>query len=306
MATSLFRNLIRLTPLGAWRRRVAGYLRKKRAEPEVKEFKSNFWQSESGAAAFINGTDTETVPAAAAMDAVVNQFFLKHCPAQSKVLDIGSGHGIVSIFLAKHGHAVTACDISQVLLAELEKNSQGLNIQIRHGDAYHIPAKDGEFDVVVARMFLGHFPDWPDVLKEMARCCRTGGKLLVHFTSAENADFGHQFGGRYCGFVDNPDLADRVANPHNFYAAASREQLDKACAKAGLRLRERAPNTFFLHNRLIGHSLGHDSYQAYQREFSERIKDKAQQDFVIWFERTVVRHLPVWISYYNVVVLEKT
>lgn len=287
------------------RRHVFGLVWSKRAKPKVREFKTNFWQSECGAASFIKGSDMQSLPGAAMMDAVVNGFFLEQCPKNSRVLDVGSGHGIVSKFLAERGHSVTACDISQVLLKALEENSKGLNIDIRRGDAHNIPAKDGEFDVVVARMFLGHFPDWPEVLKEMARCCRRGGKLLIHFTSSENADFGRKYGGHNCGFADSPDLSSRAANPGNYFASASLSQLQKACARAGLRVVERAPNTFFLHNRLIGHSLGSERYEAYQRELAERLKDEALRDFAIWFEQNVIRYMPVWISYYNVLVLEK-
>ena len=176
-----------------------------------------------------------------------------------------------------------------------------MNIEIRQGDAHKIPAADGEFDVIVARMFLGHFPDWPDILAEMTRCCRVGGKLLIHFTSKENADFGREFGSYDCTFADGPD----EANPFHFFASAHEGEIRKACAELGLKIRERAPNTFFLHNRLAGHSLGQEKYDAYQQQALEFFKNENVRDFVVWFEQTVIRHMPVWISYYNVLVLEK-
>ena len=286
------------------RRHVLAFISKKRAESKVRELKTTFWQTESGAAFFIKGSDMETVPAAAVMDAVVNGLFLEHCPANSKVLDVGSGHGIVSKYLAKHGHSVTAFDVSDVLLKALEDDSTALGIEIRQGDVANIPARDGEFDVVVARMFLGHFPDWPEVLKEMARCCRHGGKLLIHFTASENASFGAKFGKHDCRFADSPDL-NVGTDPGYYFASANQSQIQKACARAGLRVLERIPTSFFLHNRLIGHSLGSGPYETYQREMSDKLKDKAVRDYVIWFEQNVVRHMPVWFSYYNVLVLIK-
>jgi ubiquinone/menaquinone biosynthesis C-methylase UbiE len=295
---TMLKKLKKLKNPKTWRRRLLGLVQK---EPAVTEFKTAFWQSETGAQSFQKGSDGNEVPTAAIMDAVVNGFFLEHCPKHSKVLDVGSGHGIVSIFLAKHGHSVTACDVSEPLLKTLAQNGAGLSIQIRKGDAHKIPATDGEFDVIVARMFLGHFPDWPDILKEMARCCRPGGKLLIHFTSKENADVGKNSGRHDCKFVDSPD----PSQPGGYCAAAHELEIQKACAQSGLKILSRAPNTFFLHNRLIGHALGLERYQAYQHQALEFFKDDKIREFVIWFEQSVTQHMPVWFSYYNVLVLEK-
>lgn len=291
---------------GLLRRHVFAHVWRKRAVPEVAKFKTEFWQSRSGAETFMKGSDITETPAAGVMDAVINSFFLEHCPPRSKILDIGSGHGIVSLFLARHGHRVTACDVSEALLDVLAKSSSGLNIEIRKGEAHEIPAGNGEFDVIVARMFLGHFPDWPDILREMARCCRAGGKLLIHFTSRENAEFGQMHGRhRRCQFADSPDLDQRRVNPYNYFAAANEKEIRAICTKLDLQLLERAPNTFFLHNRLIGHSLGSENFNLYQQEVLERLKDEKVRDFAIWFENTVVRYLPAWASYYNVIVLQK-
>lgn len=271
----------------------------------VNEFKTKFWQSDAGASVFTEGSDANHRPYAAIMDAVINEFFLEQCPPASKILDLGCGHGIVSVFLAQHGHSIVACDVSKPLLSALSENKNGLDIEIREGDAHHIPAAEDEFDVIVARMFLPHFPDWPSILREMARCCRPGGRLLIHFTSKENAAIARRMGEHDCEFATSPVLNWRQVNPFTFFAEADQLEIDKVCRKLGLRVLKRAPNTFFLHNRLIGHSLGTSRYQIYQEEIERFFQKGEVREFVIWFEKNAVQHLPVWMTYYNVLVVEK-
>jgi 16S rRNA A1518/A1519 N6-dimethyltransferase RsmA/KsgA/DIM1 with predicted DNA glycosylase/AP lyase activity len=56
-------------------------------------------------------------------------------PGSSKVaIDLGAGHGVQSVALAKVGFKVIAIDFSQQLLAELAANSKGLAVEIINGD----------------------------------------------------------------------------------------------------------------------------------------------------------------------------
>jgi SAM-dependent methyltransferase len=56
-------------------------------------------------------------------------------PSSSKVaIDLGAGHGVQSVALAKVGFKVIAIDFSQQLLAELAANSKGLAVEIINGD----------------------------------------------------------------------------------------------------------------------------------------------------------------------------
>src|SRR5882762_9443181 len=111
------RSLLKLVPgLAPVYRLARATVRRAHSARRVREFKTSTWQSPEMTAAFVQATDAATSATAAVMDAVVNQFFLKHCPPQSKVLDLGAGHGIVSTFLARHGHSVTACDVSERML----------------------------------------------------------------------------------------------------------------------------------------------------------------------------------------------
>ena len=63
-----------------------------------------------------------------------------YLPAQSVnpvAIDLGAGFGMRAIPLARNGYAVTAIDASPVLLAELQKYAQGLNIQTIEADLLH-------------------------------------------------------------------------------------------------------------------------------------------------------------------------
>jgi SAM-dependent methyltransferase len=274
----------------------------------VKQRKTEFWQDAAGFEYFVgkNEPDPAKNPSAAYLNRVTNDFFLAQCPDGARVLDVGCGHGLVSIFLAQHGRSVTACDVSEPMLQELARNSAGLKIRIERADAYHLPFADGEFDVVLSRQFVYQFPDWERVLAEMARCCRPGGRLLVHFTSRENLVLGAESGGEACDFGEINRVRQIIpGQEQNFIGAFDRREIERACRRNGLRIAERSPCSFFYYNRVIGHALGTESFQEYTRELLERLKDPKVLEFVLWFEKRAVQRLPEWASFWNILVLEK-
>jgi 2-polyprenyl-3-methyl-5-hydroxy-6-metoxy-1,4-benzoquinol methylase len=267
------------------------------------KFKKEVWQTEAGSTNFIKGTDADSVVAADIMNKEVNEFFLAHCSPKDKVLDIGCGHGIVSEFLAENGIHVSAVDISQKLLDDFSARIAGKNlpIEIKKGDAYNIPYANEQFDVVVARMFLPHFPDWPVVLKEMTRTAKKGALLLVHFSSAENTEIGKRIGIKDCIFASSPNIGD----PWTFYAEADTNELTKICTGLGLQLVKRTPVSFFLHNRILGYQLGTEQYNKYMEEVQKHLKDEAVKNFVIWFDKHVIANCSPALSHFNIITFKK-
>jgi ubiquinone/menaquinone biosynthesis C-methylase UbiE len=278
-------------------------LNAKQQKAELIKFKKEIWQTDEISNSFIKGTDGNEVVAAQVMDKEVNEFFLSHCSKGDKVLDIGCGHGIVSVYLAENGMGVTAIDISEKLLNELKKNIEGknLSIEIKKGDAYKIDAPANSFDVVVARMFLPHFPDWPKVLKEMTRVTKKNGKLLVHFSSKENTDLGKNIGLKDCRFASSPDVND----PWTFYAEADKEDISRVSKDLNIKLVSRTPVSFFLHNRIIGYQLGTAGYNEYMTEVQNFMKDEKVQEFMIWFDKQIIAKCSPALSHFNILNFKK-
>jgi SAM-dependent methyltransferase len=98
------------------------------------------------------------------------------------VLDVACGGGIVVCAFAPHVRRATGIDVTQAMLDEAQRLAQekGLaNVEWRQGDVNSLPFEDGGFTIVATRFSVHHFADPAAVLREMARVCAPGGRLVV-------------------------------------------------------------------------------------------------------------------------------
>lgn len=98
------------------------------------------------------------------------------------VLDVACGGGIVVCAFAPHVRRATGIDVTPAMLEQAQKLAaeKGLtNVEWRQGDVNSLPLEDGSFTIVVTRFSVHHFPDPAAVLREMARVCAPGGRLVV-------------------------------------------------------------------------------------------------------------------------------
>ena len=105
-----------------------------------------------------------------------------------RVLEVGFGTGINARLYPRNCH-VTGIDLSPEMLekgrARVQK--QGLrNIRLQVMDAEHLTFADDSFDIVYAPYLISVVPDPLQVVREMRRVCRPGGKMVIvnHFRSA--------------------------------------------------------------------------------------------------------------------------
>jgi SAM-dependent methyltransferase len=97
-----------------------------------------------------------------------------------RVLDVGTGTGVVAVTAAQRGAHVTGLDLTPELLARAKENAAiagNDDIAWREGDAESLPFRDGEFDVVLSQ--FGHiFAPRPEVAtREMLRVLKPGGRI---------------------------------------------------------------------------------------------------------------------------------
>ena len=98
------------------------------------------------------------------------------------VLDVACGPGIIVCAFAKVAKHATGLDLTPAMLerARVLQRETGLtNITWQQGEAIPLPYPDASFSIVTSRFAFHHFLDPLAAIKEMARVCRPGGKVVV-------------------------------------------------------------------------------------------------------------------------------
>lgn len=102
-------------------------------------------------------------------------------PSPSRILDLGSGTGSLSLLLAADGHEVTGIDFSPAMVAQARAKAvaSGSPAQFVVADATSPDFEPGSIDAIVCRQTLWALPDRPLALRNWARLLRAGGTLLL-------------------------------------------------------------------------------------------------------------------------------
>jgi 2-polyprenyl-3-methyl-5-hydroxy-6-metoxy-1,4-benzoquinol methylase len=105
-----------------------------------------------------------------------------HLTGNERVLDIATGPGYIAEAFAGAAREVVGVDLTDAMLSiakERTKERGVSNVSFRAADADNLPFENGAFDVVVCRLALHHLLKPLQVLCEMVRVCRAGGKVVV-------------------------------------------------------------------------------------------------------------------------------
>jgi len=98
-----------------------------------------------------------------------------------KILDAGTGAGLIAVLLAKTGHDVVAMDVSKSMLEEARwiADSNEVRVDFVEGNATSTGFPDESFDVIVARNLMFTLPYPGYAYLEWIRLLRPGGRLVV-------------------------------------------------------------------------------------------------------------------------------
>jgi len=123
-----------------------------------------------------------TAPAIRNQEALDRIVLMSNAGRDDTVLDVACGPGLLVCAFAPVVKHATGIDITPAMLEQaraLEQERGLSNVSWRLGDVLPLPYDDGQFSIVSARFAFHHLLDPLEVLKEMARVCKTGGYVVV-------------------------------------------------------------------------------------------------------------------------------
>lgn len=98
-----------------------------------------------------------------------------------RVLDVGTGAGLLALLYAELGHDVTGLDFSQAMLEEARERAgrHELPADFVQDDAEALPFEDESFDLVTNRIVIWSLPNPGVAVREWARVLKPSGKLVL-------------------------------------------------------------------------------------------------------------------------------
>ncbi len=137
--------------------------------------------------------------------------FERHSPGKGSVLDLGCGTGEITARLAEKFPQATlvGVDLEEQHLERARSRCAefGARVRFEFGDALALALPDAQFDLVVCRHLLQAVPDPAQVLREIRRVLRPGGRahliaedygmLLCHPTELGSDGFWQRIPPRY-------------------------------------------------------------------------------------------------------------
>ncbi len=119
-----------------------------------------------------------------AMDRVSYEWMLKLSWVQpsDRVLDVATGPGFIALLFAEHAQYVTGMDLTRALLEKAKgfQRERGLaNVNFLEGDVEFLPFAEGTFNLVTCHKAFHHFPRPEQVLRELHRVLKKGGRLVL-------------------------------------------------------------------------------------------------------------------------------
>jgi len=138
-------------------------------------------------------------------------------------MDLGSAAGVIAGELASDGFRVKGIEYDPELVAQWRKKNRRPAVEIIQGDGRKLPYRAEEFDGALALEVLEHIPETEQVLAELSRVIKPGGKLVIGVPTAATEKIYYRL---------NPKFAELSTHVHVF----SEKELRSKLAGAGFKV----------------------------------------------------------------------
>src|SRR5690606_11956563 len=97
-----------------------------------------------------------------------------------RVLDIGSGDGVLAELMAPQSNCYTCVDNNEKVIEAAKNRLKHLaNVKFSHADMQQLPFSDDEFDCVLLLQVLTYAEDPEKTIAEAVRVTKPGGKIML-------------------------------------------------------------------------------------------------------------------------------
>jgi SAM-dependent methyltransferase len=124
-------------------------------------------------------------PSIASFAGTGNPFSMGAIVLGERVVDVGSGGGIdslIAVSMAGESGQVIGVDMTPEMLAKARASAAAIganNVDFREGHAEALPVEDNWADIVISNGVLNLCPDKLQVLREICRVLRPGGRIQI-------------------------------------------------------------------------------------------------------------------------------
>ena len=270
---------------------------------KIAEFKTQAWASRASAARYARQVNRDRGIENIYLEVQVSTL-RKLTGSGSKVADIGSGTGALSLRLSKLGFVVTAIDISKEMLDELRKRDKSRRIETIEANIFDLQA-EGDFDGAVSRWVLPHFQDWYRVLPEVGKLLKSGGVFVFDFPNKEHVDYVRTKELMHPDKIGYDHWAENDFDPYSYYNSADASELIRALDDAGFSMEARVPFGLVRANSLLAESslFSKSRFQTWFWKLALRLK--IVQDLFRAIEANITPNLPINLVHSSFVVARK-